>query len=358
MRSVTISSKETNIGYCTFAVCPNINSVTLPIRDYIGHFNDSKNISEVKVSPEKNFNDSKNISEAKVSPEKNLQTNATTPQTRTKATAEYLTSAGFTQVNDSMWAMADRATVTMSGNYVKAFEATQNHNWTMTFGNGSKQGAVVNVKSGEKITFADGRITFGNGCAYCPASLGTDIMLKRSILRSAIFNTSREALFATDVKVVNPNTTSLGKYFPANSSNGYALDAYGNFSDKVAVDNAALQNKRNNNMAMVQNTIERGNAAQQEALYKKYGRDVIEGVQNGKIMVGAPIDLVMEMMGKKNIGTDFSYCSKVVSSNATRETRLFTPEVYSPGEWHSHFYVTYNKRTKCVTSYRRFKDFY
>lgn len=64
LRFVTISSKETNIGYCTFAGCPNINSVTLPVRDYIGHFNDSKNISEVKVVSEKDLQDSVEDSQA------------------------------------------------------------------------------------------------------------------------------------------------------------------------------------------------------------------------------------------------------------------------------------------------------
>lgn len=282
----------------------------------------------------------------------------TTMCAQSKSTPEYLASAGFTQVNDSTWAIADRATVTMQGNYVKAFEATQNHNWTMTFGNGSKQGAVVSVKSGEKITFSNGRITFGNGSAYCPASLDTDIMIKRSILRSPIFNASRNALFATDIKTVNPNTASLGKYFPMNSSNGYTLDAYGNFLGKVAADNAALQNKRGNNLAMVQNKIDRDNAAQQEAMYRKYGRNVMDGLRSGNIVVGAPIELVMEMMSTKNIGTDFSYGSKIVSSDAKTETRKFTPEVYSPGEKHTHFYVTYNKATRRVTNYKRYQVFY
>lgn len=279
-------------------------------------------------------------------------------QTKTKTTAEYMTTAGFTQVNDSTWAIGDRATVTMSGNYVKAFEAKQNHNWTMTFGNGSKQGAVVNVKSGDNIVFADGRLTFGNGSAFCPSSMEGKAVFKRSIVCSAIFNAARNALFATDIKTAKPYDASLGEYFPANSTSGYTLDAYGNLKDKVEAANDALQAKRSQNYAKAENALERNNEAEQAALYRKYGAKVIDGVQNGNIMVGAPIDMIMKMMGTKNNGYDFSYASKVVKSNSYSETREFYPEVYSPNEWHTHYHVTYSKKTNCVTSYSTYKKWY
>lgn len=283
---------------------------------------------------------------------------------QTKSTPEYLASAGFSQVNDSTWTIAGRATVIMSGNHVKAFEATQNHDWTMTFGNGSRQGAVVNVKSGEKIVFADGRLKFANGISYHPASNDVQILFKRSILRSAIFNEARDALFATDIKPVNASQESLGKYYPANSSSGYTLDAYGNFNAKVEADNdqkqSALQAKRNANNNKLQNIISQSESNTYEAMYKKYGRRVVDGLMNGEIVVGAPIDLVKNMLASKKNGYDFSYQSKVVASNAVTETREFSPEVFTPHSYHVHYYVTYNKKTGRVTSYsiRRPKPYY
>lgn len=277
---------------------------------------------------------------------------------QTKSTPEYLASAGFSQVNDSTWVMTDKATVIMQGNYVKAFEATQTHNWTMTFGNGAEHGAVVNVKSGDKIKFADGRLTFGNGSAYLPASFDSTPLFKRSILRSAIFNSQRNVLFVTDIKTVNPFTSTLGTFIAANSQSSYKLDAYGNFSDKVAADEAALQSKRNNNYGKVLGAVEDSQNSEYENLCKKYGRKVIDGVRNGKIMVGAPIDLVMKMLGNRNNGTDFSYGSKVISSNSMFETREFSPEVYSPNSVHIHYSVTYSKKTRCVTHFYSFKQIY
>lgn len=277
---------------------------------------------------------------------------------QTKTTAEFLTSAGFTQQDDSTWVMADKATVTMQGNHVKAFESTQTHNWTMTFGNGTQHGTVVKVKSGDKLTFANGRLTFADGSAYIPGSLDGTALFKRSILRSAIFNSQRDALFVTDVKIVNPNANSLGTFVAANSQNAYKLDAYGNFSDKVEAAEASLQNKRDNNLVSAKGTLENQKSAEYENMCRKYGRDVIDGVLNGKIMVGAPIDLVMKMMGTINNGTDYSYGSKVVSSNSLTETREFSPEVYSPNSIHIHYYVTYSKKTQCVTNYHTFKQLY
>lgn len=277
---------------------------------------------------------------------------------QTKSLPEFMASAGFTQVNDSTWTIAGRATVTMQGNYVKAFEAKQNHNWTMAFGNGGKQGAVVNVKSGDKIVFSNGRLTFANGSAYCPMSLDSVVLFKRGILRSAIFNKQRNALFATDIKTEKPSATSLGQFFPAKSAKGYTLDEYGNFKDKVESANKALQAKRDQNWTKAQQSVADYNAHYLENLYKQYGRNVIDGVINGNIMVGAPIDLVMKMMEGKVEGGDFLYASKIVSSNAYTETREFYPSVHNTHDTHIHYFVTYNQKTQRVTGYYTKKRYY
>lgn len=283
---------------------------------------------------------------------------------QTKSMPEYLSSAGFTQVDDSTWTIEGRAIVKIEGNNVKAFEAMQDHAWTMTFGNGAKQGAVVNVKSGDAITFANGKLTFADGSAYCPATTNSSVMFKRSILRSAIFNASRDMLFVTDIKTVNPKAESLGTYIPASSTTGYALDAYGNFSEKVKAERAQteaeLQSKRNANNMKLEDAKGRMEFEAYDELCNKYGKNVIDGLKNGKIMVGAPMELVNQMLSTKQNGYDFSYGSKVVSSNGNYETREFSPEVYSPHEFHTHYYVTYSKKTNCVTSYsiRRPRPYY
>lgn len=270
---------------------------------------------------------------------------------QTKSLPEFMASAGFTQVNDSTWTIADRATVTMQGNYVKAFDAKQNHNWTMTFGNGSNLGTVVKVKSGEKLVFFNGKLTFGDNSTYIPSSFDSQVLLKRSILRSAIFNSARNAMFATDIKVVNPNTISLGTFIQANSTKRYELDAYGNFNSKVATANAELQAKRDQNLTTINQNLQNSQANDYKAMCKKYGQSVIDGVLNGDIIVGAPIDLVSQMMTAKVEGSDFAYVSKIVASNAYTETREFYPGVHTANEIHIHYFISYNKKTQCVTGY-------
>lgn len=281
---------------------------------------------------------------------------------QTKSTPEYLTSAGFSQANDSTWTIADRATVTMSGNYVKAFETTQIHNWTMTFGNGNEYGAVVKVKSGDKITFANGRLAFADGSAYCPASNDASVLFKRSILRSAIFNVSRDAMFATDIKTVNAKAETLGTYIPANGGNGYALNAYGNFKAKIEADKAEkateLEKERAINALKFDGAKERSEMEIYNDLCKKYGKSIIDGVLSGEIMVGAPFDIVKNMLSKKVTEYSSFYGGKVVSSNATTETQMFSPMIYTSNEWHIVYYVTYNKDTQKVTSYYTKRRYY
>lgn len=278
---------------------------------------------------------------------------------QSKKLPEYMAAAGFTQVNDSTWVKGTDATVTMNGSRVKAFEAKQTHSWAMTFGNGAQQGAVINVKTGDKIKFADGCLTFADGSVFRPTSTDGIAQLKRSILRTAIFNPAFKQLYATDIKTSAPSAESLGVLVKAGSASSLILDEYGNIRDKVEKDRAQLQAKRAATYQNMQKNVEKNAEAEYERLCKKYGRNVIDGLNSGKIMVGAPIDMVKSMM-KENVISDYEgmYTWKTVSEGATEVSLEFSPQIYPTNEWHDHFIVKYSKKTGLVTYYYTMRRYY
>ncbi len=278
-----------------------------------------------------------------------------------RPTGEFMQSLGFRSTTANEWKNASGATVTMDGDNVVAFRAPQTHAWTLVFGDGAALGHTIKIKTGDVVTFKDGVIKFPSGTRLILNSNDSPAKTSRGLLKSALFNKTRNTLSVTDIKIINGEKYSPGWLNLSGKENDdMAIDEYGNIVPRVLAQEKAEKARRakiNSDYEQAKVDYEsyrQGTAvAEYEEYCKKYGKSIIDKTLNGDIVVGAPWDLLEKVIHRLSL---YNYKKKMDTGSYIRYDVYYI--LKEPNKWNPYFRVYVDKSTGLVSSWYEREYFY
>lgn len=272
--------------------------------------------------------------------------------------ADFMQSAGFQKTTSNEWKNDKGAVVLMDSDYVLGFTAPQVHNWKLVFGDGTTFGKTINIKSGDVVTFENGIIKFGNSATVKLLSKDENIKTSRGLVKSAIFNPSRDILNITDIKIINAEEYSIGWLnCTGQPEDENALDQNGNLVKLVVAHQEAEKTKRdkiNRDFEKAKSDLEakRQNAIieKYEEYCRKYGKQKIDNTLCGEIVVGVPWDLT-----KKAI---YTYSYEKESEGPSSIWYKLSPIVWEVRAWNAIYHVQVNKSTGLIDYFYKSHKWY
>lgn len=268
--------------------------------------------------------------------------------------ADFMQSAGFQKTTSNEWKNDKGAIVLMDGDYVLGFTAPQSHNWKLVFGDGATFGKTINIKPGDVVTFENGIIKFGNSTTFKLLSKDETAKTSRGVVKSAIFNPSRDILNITDIKIINPEEYSIGWLnCTGQLEDENVLDQNGNLVNLIVAQQEVEKKKREKinrdyekGKADLENKRQNAIIDKYEEYCQKYGKQKIDDTLCGEIVVGVPWDLTKNAMLQLSL-----YSHKKVSEDSSNIVYKLSPLMWETNTWIAVYYVYVDKKTGLIEYY-------